>query len=517
MEYIDSVTNQYGLNADTVDALYVRQKYAPYCGNRWIEMLPPFTSYDPEELTVPYEGKPSGPGTDFATRRAEIYGIGKELFPITFERRLFTLVDAVMRRSYEIRWNNAYRDAYSKMSERFVVCGDGELGVFMKGPTGCGKTEAIGKLIKRYPKVIRYSDENYGDEKLVPIAFCQVRNGNSDMSALCRNIAEYIDRCIGTPGLYAGKIDSARKLDKRIVIIQNLIREFHIGLLIVDEVQNMDFSSRKAGSVESFLPLLNDTNVGLLFCGTDAAYGKIYDNPDGYLARRFGEVVNAAEYCSNKKEFSFLVENLFEAQWFPTRVTPDRDIVDALFECTGGTIGRLKTLYRAMNMKVLEEEETSMYQGKDFVAPAIDGDFIRKVDEKTMPRMAEILNRQRDNDPMKSEQGNSQNKGLKPESHLRNTNGLPVPDSINEKRAIVLYLATAKINGENGIPKYNPGTIERKVEEAFRLPQAETMEIPALVDKVVKYVTNRTSDARQQQSINPLASKKTDSVVAATG
>ena len=516
MDYIKTTVNQYGLDAGMVDGRFVYQDYEPFRGNRWIEVLPPFTEYNPDEVTVPYDGKPSGPEVAYSIRRDEVYGIGKEMFPITFERQLFSAVDAAMRRSYEIRWNNAIRDGSGKMRERYVVSGDGELGLFMKGTTGCGKTEAIGKLIKRYPRAIKYTDEEYGEDMLVPIAYCTLRNKNSDMSALLRNIAEYIDECVGTPGLYAGKVDKAGKLDKRVVLVQKLIREFHVGVLIIDEVQNLDFTSRKAGSIESFLPLLNETNVGLLFCGTNEAYNKVYANPEGYLARRFGEVINASEYCSNtnKREFRFLVENIFQAQWFPVHVRPNQAMVDALFYLTGGTIGRLKTLYRRMNLKIIEDQEMCRLKGTKYEPPVIDAEFIYNLDGKTMPGMAEILNEQRDSDPLNPDGGNSETVGYAPESHLQSSQDVPVPSDLREKRAIVLYLVTEKINEPDGKMKYNPGTIERNVDKALNLPKARTMTIPELVDKVVMYVTNGKTDIRQRQNINPLAAKATDSVVA---
>lgn len=518
MEYIETTVNQYGLDARMVDGQFVYQKYKPFQGNRWIEVLPPFTEYNPDEVTVPYDGRPSGPEVAYFIRRDEVYGIGKEIFPITFERQLFSAVDAVMRRSYEIRWNNAILDGSGKMRERYVVSGDGELGLFMKGTTGCGKTEAIGKLIKRYPRAIKYTDEEYGEDILLPIAYGSLRNKNSDMSALLRNIAEYIDECVGTPGLYAGKIDKARKLDKRIVIVQNLIREFHVGVLIIDEVQNMDFSSRKSGSIESFLPLLNETNVSLLFCGTNEAYNKVYANPEGYLARRFGEVINASEYCSNtnKKEFRFLVENLFQVQWFPVHVKPTQEMVDALFYLTGGTIGRLKTIYRSMNLKIIEDQERCRLKGTKYEPPIIDAKFIYNIDGKTMPGMAEILNIQRDSDPLNPYNGNSESIGYAQESHLQSFHEIPVPDNLREKYTIVLYLATEKLKEPDGKMKYNPGTIERNVSKALNLPKARTMTIPDLVDKVVMYVTNGKTDVRHRQNVNPLASKATASVEART-
>ena len=509
MELKEMGKTQYGLNAKVVDAVYVSQPGGKNEDNPWITALPPDVGYDMASFTTPYTGKVSGPETSVEIRKREVREIMDQRFPLTFQPDLLAAVRTIMERSYSIRWRNARRDINGNMREVSIVDGDGELMTLLCGITGSGKTTSIGSLIGQFPQVITHHMENGSKDLQIPFLYAVMRNKNSDMSALLMGLADYGDMILNLNGMFASQIKRANKLDDKIRAMINIIQRYHVGTIIIDEIQNMDFFSKKVGSIQALIPLLSETKVGVLFCGTLAAYNAIYSDPEGYIARRAGEIIHASDYCSRKAKFKLLVREVFKTQWFPTHVEPDDSIVDALFHVTGGTVGRLMQLYRSLNLKSLKNESLKPYI-KDWKPFVLDEKAIYDVDVDTMPGMAEKLDDLKIEDPLNDADGNYES-DYSTESHLASSRGKQMSPMMERKRRKVLSIVREDFNDN---PKYNPETIEKHVDKAFRLSKANIMSIDDLVDRVEYYITAGKTEVRQHQTISPIASKATKSVIA---
>ena len=510
MGLITTDRNQYGLDAGVVDAIHVRQADGRNEDNPWITALPPDTGYDMAAFSTPYAGKVSGPEAPVTVREKEVRDIMDERFPLVFQPDLLAMMRAILERSYAIRWKHALKDADGRIREVPIVGGDGELSALLCGITGCGKSTSIASILRQFPQVIRHKRENGDEDIQIPFLYAIMRNRNSDMTGFLEGLAEYADTVLHSNGRLRRSV-SHGKLDDRVRAMESIIRQYHVGMLITDEVQNMDFFSRKKGSIQALVPLLGETKVGALFVGTPAAYEAIYSDPDGYIARRIGETIHASGYCSDKTKFRLLVKDLFRAQWFPTHVEPDDSIVDALYAVTGGTVGRLMTLYRRLNLDSLKNEKLKPFK-PDWKPFELNARTIYSTDVSSMPGMADKLESLNLNNPLNTDDGNFET-GEAPESHLVSSRAGTLSPLMKRRRDKVLEIVMTDFEGDK---RFNPQTIEKHVDKVFRLSKVNLMTIEDLVERAEFYITGGKTDRRQYQSHNPLAAKATQSVTVVT-
>ena len=88
---------------------------------------------------------------------------------------------------------------------------------------------------------------------------------NSNFSALYASIGNAIDRALGiTTSVYQKLIESRRSLGEKAEKVRELVEIFAIGIIILDEIQLIDFQSTKENSFESLMTLLPIERKSLL-------------------------------------------------------------------------------------------------------------------------------------------------------------------------------------------------------------------------------------------------------------
>lgn len=98
-------------------------------------------------------------------------------------------------------------------------------------------------------------------------------------------------------------------------------------------------------------------------------------------ARRAGVPISASNYCENKDYFSYLVNRIFQYQFFDTHVPVTGEIVDALYVHTHGIIDQLIGLYIHIQFEYLNRKKR----------PEINSGFIEYVCNKYYPHLKNLL------------------------------------------------------------------------------------------------------------------------------
>ena len=93
-----------------------------------------------------------------------------------------------------------------------------------------------------------------------------------------------------TVPVYENEIKRQKSIGNKINVVSRLIEVFNIGMLILDEIQLMDFNSTKEASFEAILTITNNTKISLITLGTEDAYQKMF--PNLRTARRTGMLIN---------------------------------------------------------------------------------------------------------------------------------------------------------------------------------------------------------------------------------
>ena len=162
-------------------------------------------------------------------------------------------------------------------------------------------------------------------------------------------------------------------------ILWSLVEAFNIGMLILDEIQELDFYSIKSDSFDYFFFFLNTTKLAVAVIGTEEAREAMF--PKLHTGRRIGPTINAYKYCMDKAVFETLVKALFKIQWFDDYVPVTQEIVDALYIDSQGIIDQLVGIYQMMQYDYIMSKKR----------PSVNAEYVHKVVDKHFAGLRGLL------------------------------------------------------------------------------------------------------------------------------
>ena len=388
---IEKGENQYYRHYDLsnnriVDARYIRS-YA-CSGNPFIEALPRFLT--PEQVTnnnfrsINIPSKVELEQMDLYDKTESITLLNEIRFPIAFhadvEREFhnalvssYKMRDVIYDSGVDIKYtiSNKEEITHEKMiakQQSASVTGFSLLGV-----SGSGKSSCINMLLDHYPQVItHYTDDNIPIRQIVYIMVICPQGSN--FNVLYSEIGKQIDLALGNVvPVYEEQIRKKKGLGSKAAEVAKLIELFHIGIILFDEIQQINASTSQENSIESLLTLNNTTNVAIAVIGTEEAYGKLFKIRR--VARRLGTYIPASKYCTDKTLFRRIVNNLFRYSWVKTISDPNDEIYSMIYETTHGVIDQIITLYKFIQLDMVKVEEKAKINNKAFET-IIDPEFI---------------------------------------------------------------------------------------------------------------------------------------------
>lgn len=224
-------------------------------------------------------------------------------------------------------------------------------GIAMIGVGGTGKSQALNRVLERYPQVIIHERED-GSQTVQIVYLIVTLHANSSFKAFWTEVAYAIENALGHLNLQY--TDEIRKKgpDVQFNMIVELISMFNIGTIFVDEIQLINKISAKRGQgINYFLNLQNSTRIGMGICGTREAYEKLFDDP--HTARRFPHVIIAEKYISSRPLFDYNMKMLMKAQWTPIKMKYTKEIGDYIYDKTEGIIGFMKLFWMNVQMNAI--------------------------------------------------------------------------------------------------------------------------------------------------------------------
>lgn len=390
---IEKGENQYYRHYDLseekkVDAIYIRSYACP--GNPFVEALPRFLT--PEQVInnnhriIAIPDLEELDQMDLYEKNESITQLNEIRFPIPFHADVERELHNALVSSYKMR--TVIYD--SSVDIKYTISGKEEIthekmiakqqsasvtGFSLLGVSGSGKSSCINMLLDHYPQVItHYTDDNIPIRQIVYIMVICPQGSN--FNVLYREIGKQIDIALGNViPVYEEQIRKQKSLGNKAEEVAKLIELFHIGIIIFDEIQQINVSTSQENSIESLLTLNNTTNVAIAVIGTEEAYGKLFTRRR--VARRLGTYILASKYCTNKKICQIIVYTLFKYSWVSTISSPNEDIYSVIYDTTHGIIDQIITLYKFIQYDLIRAEENAKRNNKAFKT-IIDSEFIRE-------------------------------------------------------------------------------------------------------------------------------------------
>lgn len=289
-----------------------------------------------------------------------------------------------------------YHEDYSKMNNLSLgivkVSHQMACGFSLIGISGLGKTSTLERILKMYPQIIAHSEYKGNKLSTYQVTYIKLECPfDGSVKGLILEFLLTVDRMLGTN--YHQKAVKTRPTTDILISIMNIVvRNCNIGLIIIDEIQNLSMS--KSGGSEKmmnfFVNMVNMVGIPLLMVGTPNAIGTLQSQ--FRLARR-GVGIGGDMVCdriTRGKVWELLVSSVWEYQWTRKHTPLNEELIEVLYNETQGIPDLLKKIYAITQVNAITS-------GKEEITP----ELIQKVAKEELKLVQPMIHALRTGDVRK--------------------------------------------------------------------------------------------------------------------
>ena len=218
------------------------------------------------------------------------------------------------------------------------------------GCSGIGKTTALSKAVHLMGggKIIEMENPYC---KIVPVINVQCPFDCSAKSMLLA-ILQKVDMALGT-NYYKNTVRAKANINTMLISTAQILLN-HVGVLCIDEIQNLIKHRAGMQLVSMLTELLNESGISIVFVGTPEIQ-PFFEGVD-YLARRtLGLSYGKCEYNGYFKKFC---NTLWKFQYVKNRIEITEGIVNWLYQHSSGTLAHVIFLfYTSQEISILDGRE----------------------------------------------------------------------------------------------------------------------------------------------------------------
>lgn len=241
------------------------------------------------------------------------------------------------------------------------------------GVPGIGKTSTIRRCLATMPQVIEHREylgkPFFCKQVLYLLVECP---SDCSVKTLAFNLISALDQAIGSN--YLNTLSCLRSIATSAIATQVkiLCMTHHVGLILIDEIQNAVVTARKNKQMKPLIRFLveltNDTSTGIYFVGTPLAE-ELFISEEHLKRRTRGVRLLPMKPDGAYREF---LERIWKYQFTPETAPLTDKLANKLYDYSGGI--------PAYVMKIFQETQAqALLRG------------LGRIDEKTMQRAIDIL------------------------------------------------------------------------------------------------------------------------------
>lgn len=255
------------------------------------------------------------------------------------------------------------------------------------GHSGIGKTTSINRVLNNFPQVIVHSEYKGMHFNQIQLVWLKLDAPvNSSLKSLCLQFFMKIDEILGTNN-YKKHISRNTSVDSMLPLISHVAHNIGLGLLIIDETQNI--KNRGADQIMNFLVYLINNGINLCLVGTPGAYD-LFGKELRITRRLTGNSEIIYNNMKNGAEFSFFLESLWNYQWTLNPVKFEEPFKMVFYEETQGISDLIVKLFVYTQQEAIES-------GKE----ELTIDLIKKVAKERFKLLQPMLDAIRSGNPHK--------------------------------------------------------------------------------------------------------------------
>ena len=396
-----------------IKASYRRPELREHCGNPLIEALPPIQSTEETletlsrfpDFDVQQRSHPVHLRLHYLDRILDIVQAQPE------HAMLATRISRLIRHGYKSRnplSPDHLRHGYSLATQvgfegqrapvGFAKC---RSAAYVTGLSGIGKSTSVERALSAYPQVItheRYRDVPFTQTQVVWLKIECPHDGSAKQ--LCLSVLEALDKALEGTDYFEQHSRRRSGVEHLISAMARLIHNFHVGLLVIDEIQNLTCSplGGETKVLNLLVSLVNKLGVPQLDVGTFESarlFSKTFRN-----ARRVswaGPIV-LDRYAASDPRWQLFVEALWHYQWVQKPVKLTENFVAALYEASQGVTDVAVNIFMILQENaIVSGIETFGCQDVAKLVPTCLGilqpalEALRRGDRKTYEQFRELL------------------------------------------------------------------------------------------------------------------------------
>ncbi len=362
--------------ASYVKAVCVPSTDPAFSGNPLVEALPPVQEDLALLRSLCYLPEFDTAQRDLPTvqRIIRVFELANILIPLQRHVDLCRQLDALMRMSYigrapRTKESAAISQALYEQQQAGATFRQTRSSVSPQlssafiGVPGSGKTTTIARSLARIPQVIYHEGLNIYQ---VPYLVVEAPSDGSSVKGLAHAILRKLDQLVpGASYFYQFALRSRLGADALMRQVAHLMHVHCVGLLVIDEVQNLD-NARKGSQVlmTELVSACNELKVALLFVGTYKATRVL--SKDFRQARRaagFGismwHRLQEKATGTTASEWRQFLEILWQFQWVRNAVPLSDRLASLMYSCSQGVVGiAILLLISAQTHAMLDGTET---------------------------------------------------------------------------------------------------------------------------------------------------------------
>ena len=277
-----------------------------------------------------------------------LYGV---FYPFRMSKEIYSRLYLCYAHSMQKkRTREATKQSYNNHSASFSdgIIGSADcLSIISEG--GVGKSRAIGRAIELIGGQLVELHCPY--QKIIPFLSIQCPF-DSSVKGMLLEILRRIDECLATDFHES----ATRKNSTTDVLIGQVsqICLMHIGVLIIDEIQNITKNSNGRNVIGCLTQLINSSGISIIMVGTPDI--KPFFQQSFFLARRtVGLEYGPLDYDSTFKDFC---QRLFSFQYTINQSVISESIINFIFEHSNGVTALVGLLHDAQEVAIMDGYET---------------------------------------------------------------------------------------------------------------------------------------------------------------
>ena len=322
-----------------------------------VKKLPPMLSGNELEkaLTILPEYDPAIINANEAMRLIALTDLYKVFVPNQMSREIYSklylaLLRSLQKKESKLRVKQTLENHRAILQQEYSGILGGSDSFTIIGSSGIGKSSSIShsvQLVTKTPVIEMESPYS----KILPCVLVQCPF-DSSVKGLLLEIIRVVDEQLGSS--YYPKATSARATTDMLIGTVSQICLNHVGILVVDEIQNVAISKNGRNLLGALLQLINCSGISICMVGTPECT-EFFTQAMQLARRSLGLQYEAMEYGV---EFEQLCQILFQYQYVKNPAELDDATIRWLYEHSNGNVSSIKTLlHDAQEIAILEGSE----------------------------------------------------------------------------------------------------------------------------------------------------------------